>query len=249
MQDSSYEFLDDPVRFKSKGFPLARSVMASSCVPFAFTPVTIDKEFFEFPQDALLFHPILLDVGVYDNQVIHKVMQQGRFNCLFVIASDAGTGAAGELRYRNTISLLVETMNVFMSRIKKIQMMRNVYDNANTAGKEVAYFSLGWNIENCIPGFIKNLEKKQITQTVIDAHQLKAAWITDPKHYETEITTHLRARTGYETIYKPSDEEKRIARNVGTNLTALSTQEVNCLIRQAEALTELQAKLYCPSLF
>lgn len=42
MQDSTYQFMDDPVKFKAGGFPLARAVMASSCVPFAFTPVTID---------------------------------------------------------------------------------------------------------------------------------------------------------------------------------------------------------------
>jgi NTE family protein len=249
MQDSTYEFLDDPVRFNTKGFPLANSVMASSCVPFAFTPITIDKAYFQDQGEAECYHPMLVDGGVYDNQGIHKLMQHGRYNCPFVITSDAGAGSAGELRFRNTFALLVETMNVFMSRIKNVQMMRNVYDNASTAGKEVAYFSLGWDIENCIPGFIKNLDKKQITPTVMAAHQLKEEWIAHPKKYEAEITVHLRNRTGYDTINKPSDEEKRIARNVSTNLTSLSKIKVDCLIKQAEALTELQVKLYCPSLF
>ena len=49
-------------------------------------------------------------------------------------------------------------------------------------------------------------------------------------------------------IEKPAAEEKKIARAVNTNLTSLSRQKLDCLIRQAEALTEIQVKLYCPSL-
>jgi NTE family protein len=249
MQDSTYEFLDDPVRFKAADFPLARAVMASSCVPFAFTPVTINREFFEDPKEALLQHPILVDGGVYDNQGIHKVMQKGQYNCTHVISSDAGAGSSGEIHFQNTLTLLIETMNVFMSRIKKAQMIRNVYDNASTVNKEVAYFSLGWDIENCIPGFVKNLSKKQITKTVIDVHKLKSEWIAEPEKYEAEIIAHLQERTGYASINKPTKTEKEIACKVGTNLTSLSRIRVDCLIKQAEALTELQVKLYCPSLF
>jgi NTE family protein len=248
MQDSTYEFLDDPVRFKAADFPLARSVIASSCVPFAFTPITIDKEFFEDPNEAEHFHPILVDGGVYDNQGIHKVMQKGKYDCRCVITSDAGAGSSGELHYHNTFALLLETINVFMSRIKKVQMIRNVYDNASTVKKEVAYFSLGWDIEYCIPGFVKSLSKKQITKTVIDAHQLKTEWTAKPKKYEAEIIAHLQERTGYFSINKPTEKEKKIARSVSTNLTSLSKIKVDCLIKQAEALTELQVKLYCPSL-
>lgn len=248
MQDSSYQFLDRPVRFKPADFPLARAVMASSCVPFAFTPVTIAREFFDNAEDAAGIHPVLVDGGVYDNQGIHKVMQEGSFSCDIVITSDAGSGSSGELRFHNTLTLLLETVNVFMSRIKKVQMMRNVYDHAATAGKEVAYFSLGWDLEKCIPGFIENLAKGQMPPSVIAAHRLKAEWVTDPRQYETEIATHLEQCTGYAAIPSPSAEEKRLARNVGTNLTSLSSRQVDCLIAQAAALTELQVKLYCPSL-
>ena len=191
MQDSTYQYMDDPVKFKGTNFPLARAVMASSCVPFAFTPVTIDKKFFEDPADAENFHPLLVDGGVYDNQGIHKVMQKGRYECGYVITSDAGCGSSGEMQFKNTISLLMETVNVFMSRIKKMQMVRNVYDNAATANKQIAYFSLAWDMENCISGFITNLEKKQITQSVIAAHQLKPEWVADPKTYQTAITDYL----------------------------------------------------------
>lgn len=248
MQDSTYQFMDDPIQFKAVDFPLARAVMASSCVPFAFTPVTIDKKYFKDPADGEKVHPILVDGGVYDNQGIHKVMQSGQYNCDIVITSDAGCGSSGEMNFKNTFSLLMETVNVFMSRIKKSQMVRNVYDNASTVNKQVAYFSLGWDMENCIGGFITNLEKKQITQSVIAGHQLKPEWVADPKGYEAAITVYLKNRLGYAAIPKPTPEEKKIARNVGTNLTSLSKRKVDCLIKQAEALTELQVKLYCPSI-
>lgn len=248
MQDSTYQFMDDPIQFKAAGFPIARAVMASSSVPFAFTPVTIGKEFFADPADAEKVHPILVDGGVYDNQGIHKIMQKGQYECSTVITSDAGSGSSGEMRFNNTLSLLMETVNVFMSRIKKSQMVRNVYDNAATVNKQIAYFSLGWDMENCIGGFITNLEKKQITQSVITAHQLKPEWIADPKSHVAAITVYMKNRLGYAAINKPTPEEKKIARSVGTNLTALSKRKVDCLIKQAEALTELQVKLYCPTI-
>lgn len=248
MQDSTYEYMDEPVKFESADFPVARAVMASSCVPFAFTPITIDKKFFQDPAKAGRYHPLLVDGGVYDNQGIHKVMQQGTYACDYVITSDAGAGSSGELTFKNTITLLMETVNVFMSRIKKEQMIRNVYDNAATVNKEVAYFSLGWDIENCINGFINNLAKKQITSAVIAAHQLQPEWVNNPSGFRTVISDYLKKRLDYDHIPGPNEAEKHIARTVGTNLTALSQQQVDCLIKQAAALTELQVKLYCPSL-
>lgn len=248
MQDSTYQYMKPPVKFKAAGFPISRAVMASSCVPFAFTPVKIDKDFFENEPEADKVHPLLVDGGVYDNQGIHKIVQSGSYECSHIITSDAGGGSTGELKFSNTISLLISTVDVFMSRIKKSQMVQDVYDNANTVKKEIAYFSLAWDIENCIPGFIQNLAKGNITQKVIDAHQLPEDWVKHPHEFESEITEYLKAATNYNGIPKPTPEERVIARTVGTNLTSLSKQQVDCLIKQAECLTELQIKLYCPSL-
>lgn len=248
MQDSTYQYLKEPVLFDATDFPVARAVMASSCVPFAFTPIKIDKQYFKNPDDAKRIKPILVDGGVYDNQGIHKIMQSGRYACDYVITSDAGGGSYKQGNYNNAISLLIATVDVFMSRIKKVQMMQDVYDNAATTKKQIAYFSLGWDIENCIPGFINNLAARQITQSVIDAHQLKPEWVNDPKKYEVEITEYMKSKTGYSAIDKPTQEERKVARDVGTNLTSLSKQQVDCLMKQSACLTELQVKLYCPSL-
>jgi len=247
MWDTSYGSKANPM-FKNDGFPLSRAVMASSCVPFAFTPVTIAKEYFRNPADAEKIHPLLVDGGVYDNQGIHKIMQDNR-DLNIIITSDAGGGSKGEITTKNTFTLLTETVNVFMARIKKSQMVTDVYDNADTFKKEIAYFSLAWDMENCIPGFIDNLEKKQITEAVITAQRLKEDWVSHPRKYAVEIEDHLKKNVNYDSIPKPTPEEKKIARGVGTNLTALKKEEVDCLIKQALALTEIQVKLYCPSLF
>ncbi|MET0635335.1 MAG: patatin-like phospholipase family protein [Chitinophagaceae bacterium] len=248
MMDSTYQYLSPPISFEASGFPVSRAVMASSCVPFAFSPIHIEKKFFTNPEDAEKVHPVLVDGGVYDNQGIHKIMQRGRYACGTVITSDAGTGSAGESKFPNTIGLLMETVNVFMSRIKKVQMVQDVYNNAGTANKQIAYFSLGWDVENCISGFIRNLASRQITREVTEAHQLKPEWVLDPENYETVIADYLKQRLDYNNIDKPSDEEKKIARGVGTNLTSLSKIQVDCLMKQAGALTEIQVKLYCPGI-
>lgn len=248
MQDSTYQYMEPRITFQAEYFPLSRAVMASSCVPFAFTPIAIDKKYFTNKNDAKRIHPVLVDGGVYDNQGIHKIMQKGQYACDIVITSDAGSGSTGEMTFSNTVALLMQTVNVFMSRIKKVQMVQDVYGNAAGAKKQIAYFSLGWDVENCISGFVNNLESKQITQAVIEAHQLRPEWVNDTKAYKDIIINYLKDRLNYMAIDKPTKEEKKIARNVGTNLTSLSKRQVDCLMKQAEALTELQVKLYCPVL-
>src|SRR6202000_2751788 len=68
MEDSVYAYYSPPVRFKHTNFPVAKAVMASTCVPFAFTPVRIDPKFFVDPEDSTRCNPVLVDGGVYDNQ-------------------------------------------------------------------------------------------------------------------------------------------------------------------------------------
>ncbi len=250
MGDSTYEYMDPPVRFDPASFPLSRAVMASSCVPFAFTPIAIDPRFLAKPVPPNPPHPLLVDGGVYDNQGIHKLTVEGRYDCAHVITSDAGGGSDGELRFSNTVALLIATVDVFMARIKKAEMMEELYDNTKTANRQIAYLSLAWNITRLIPGFIDNLAKGQIAPSVITALELKPEWVEHTAEHRAEIARYLEERTGYRQILAaaPTEEERNRARRVGTNLTSLSKLDVDCLIKQAACLTELQVKLYCPSL-
>lgn len=241
MGDSSYP----DVVFKPENFPLSRAVMASSCVPFAFTPVGIASEFYENPTQAIVANPVLVDGGVYDNQGIHKLTpRQG--GCQTVLVSDAGNKLPFQDAYNNVFVLLIRTMDVFMARIKHFQMMAHVYNNAQTAKREIAYWSLGWDIENCIGGFVTNLENGNILPHVVQAHAIPAEWLAKVSGYRSEIKEHLRIRTDYDNLPQIVEEDRKVARSVGTNLTKLSRRQIDCLMNHAAILTELQIKLYCP---
>ena len=255
MQDSTYQYLKDgqgnplPVNFNGAEFPLARAVMASSCVPGAFTPIRISRKFFSNPdRDFSRVNPQLVDGGVFDNQGIHKIMVAGQYECSTVITSDAGNQLSQKGNFNNLVSLLSRCMNIFMTRIKNAQLVNDIYENTELGSKEIAFLSLGWDVENCIPGFIQNLAGKKITAQVIKAHQLKDEWVAQPLAHAAEIQAWLEQTTGYQAIPKPTIDEVNIARTVSTNLKALSKPQVDCLMKQAAAICEIQVKLYCPSI-
>lgn len=249
MSDSTYSYWDPPILFKPEKFPVSRAVMASSCVPFAFSPIGIHKDFFKDPNLYGTVVPKLIDGGVYDNQGIQKLTQAGsRYECDIIITSDAGGNFIAEEKYPNTIALLIRTVDLFMYRIKAFQMQQNIY--RNTAAKPIAYFSLGWELKNLIPGFIRNLESGQILQEVLDAHNLLPQWVADPEKYTNQITAKLESNINYAGISSNAltKAEWEIARKVATNLTCLSSQKTDYLICHAETLTEAFVKLYCPML-
>jgi NTE family protein len=194
MADSTYTYSTPPVYFNSTSFPIARAVVASSCVPFAFTPVTIAPNYFREPSDATRAHPLLIDGGVYDNQGIQKLTQaNSRYECNTIVVSDAGPGLSplGSRPYPNTAALLLRTVDLFMNRIKNVQMMAHLFQRATEHSKCIAYLSLGWELKNSIPGFINNLSQKNIPSAVVAARQLRSEWVANPKEYCAEITKYL----------------------------------------------------------
>lgn len=242
MGDSTY----DGVKFKSALFPVSRAVMASSCVPFAFTPVPVDKEFFASANDTDRAHPMLIDGGVYDNQGMHKLtFDTSGYRCAYVITSDAGNKMPFEGSYGNVFTLLIRTMDLFMNRIKKFQMMDNMYQPGRSKEREIAYISLGWDLDRCIPGFVDNLLNNNIQERIIQAHRIPKEFL-DPFD-APKIEEYLEKQTGYAEIRSRQQTPRQlaIARSVGTNLTGLSDEQINALINQSELMTELQVRLYC----
>ncbi|MGC4039682.1 MAG: patatin-like phospholipase family protein [Flavobacterium sp.] len=256
MSDSTYLHpkADDPIAplpgkitFKQSDFPISRAVMASSCVPFAFSPISIGKEFFTNEQDFFKIKPKLVDGGVYDNQGIHKLtfIKSGTY-CENVIVSDAGNFLPHENWSFNSLFLLTRTSNIFMSRIKNFQMMANLYTiNPNSM---VAYQSLAFDLNDSIDEFIKMLKSGYIKDQVIKAHNIDQQDI-DNKNWEA-IKEYLKNKIGYEAleIKGCNADELKIARKVRTGLSALSESKINALMKHAEAITELQVKLFLPHL-
>lgn len=249
MEDSTYARYGQPILFNSANFPVARAVMASSCVPFAFTPVTIDRSFYQEPAQFGKIDPQLVDGGVYDNQGIHKITQaNSSYSCDIIVISDAGNKLPFEKWYNNTFTLLLRTVDTFMLRIKNFQMIQNVYQNQH--GREIAYLSLGWDLEECIPGFYNSMVQKSISPELLAAHQLPQNWIEEPLKFRQKIIAHLAARCNFMQISALTLPKERLAniRSIGTNLTCIKPALVNDMIIHAANLTELQIRLYCPSL-
>lgn len=252
MSDSTYEYPTNgssKIEFKPREFPVARAVAASTCVPFAFTPIKINKDFFKNPSDYNRIKPTLIDGGVYDNQGIHKLTQKGSsYECDIIIVSDAGNNLPSISLFKNTLSLLIRTSDVFMQRIKNFQMMYNIYNMNNSKKKEIAYQSLGWDHANCINGCVTGILDGHLLEATVNAHGITKIEI-DSKD-QPSIERRLIVNTKYEELLKrvPSEQETNLARSISTNLTTLSEKEVSALIKHSEVLTELQIRLYCPSL-
>ena len=175
--------------FDATNFPLSRAVMASSCVPYGFTPITIASRFVNGKYEDCEQKPEppkLIDGGVYDNQGAHKLSHdKSRFHCDYIIVSDAGNGKISAASTTHFFNLVVNSTNMMMDRIKKMQRSDNLYEGFG--GKEhFAYVPLEWDCcERQLHGFIKNLREDNIHPDVWQAHGITEAEIAALKSNET----------------------------------------------------------------
>lgn len=249
MTDSSYEYpkTGSNISFNGRDFPVARAVMASTCVPGVFSPVRIHKRYFAKVGDAKRVNPCLVDGGVYDNQGIHKVtFRDSSFFCHNVIVSDAGTMMPEESSFQNSLSLLIRTSAVLMNRVKNFQMQRSLFEVPNENKSVVAYQSLGFDVHKSIQEFLNMLKAGYISDKVMAAHRINQLDV-DEENWES-IRGMLEERIDYQSILRKScsNLELEIARSIRTNLTPLSETEINVLIKHAMNMTEIQVKLFCP---
>ena len=248
MSDSKYtnENANPKVEFSHENFPIARAVVASTCVPIVFTPVKISIEFFKDPKDFYKVTPRLIDGGIYDNQGIHKLTQKNSScYCKNVIVSDAGRGLDMKKEFTNQITLLSCTIDIFMERIKNVQMMNNLY-NGQCNNSIVAYQSLSFDLESSLSEFLKMLKDKNILPEVIKAHEIEKNDI-DSQNWD-KIKEHIKNRIDIDKIIAKgcTKEELIKARGIKTGLSWFKQWKIDLLIKHAEAITELQVKLFLP---
>jgi NTE family protein len=132
---------------------------------------------------------------------------------------------------------------------KDLDMAQNIYQVPNK--REVAYLSLGWDIRGSVSGFYDNLVGKKISTEVITAHQFPEEWIKTPAQFKTEIITHMNKRCRFDELAKSQHDPAtlKVIRNIGTNLTPIREDKIRNLMKHSALLTEVQLRLYCPSLF
>jgi len=242
--------------FYHEQFPISKAVMASSCVPFAFCPIRIPKTFRTSVMKGKK-QPMLLDGGLYDNQGTHVLTDKmSPYKCSYIIVSDAGNGEVSDKWVLNPLITLKRTSEVFMQRIKKIQIQQNLFMKAHP-DKRFAYALLEWDVnERILKGFVENLKHDNIYPEVVVAHQITPEDIAQLKNSDTSvaagerITAKLKKNILWDDFksLKPSEEEHKKAYAIGTWLFGLSKENVELLSKEAEWKVTMQVRLYLPML-
>lgn len=107
------------------------------------------------------------------------------YKCSYIIVSDAGNGEVSDKRVFNPLITLKRTSEVFMQRIKKIQVQQNIFMKAHP-DKRFAYALLEWDVnERMLKGFVENLKHDNIYPEVVVAHQITPEDITQLKNSDT----------------------------------------------------------------
>lgn len=251
----SYQYQDKKESiFKPENFPIAKAVMASSCVPFIFSPITINSVYYKDKYREWKKKPLLIDGGLYDNQGAHKLTEeQSLYKCDYVIVSDAGNTEINSNWVTNTFTLLIKTSDILMRRIRNIQIQNNIYNHNNTI--RTVYVSLAWDLsERIIKGFINNAICGNIPDKLLALHNLSKEELklaTDERSQPyLDLLSKLKQNVNWSDLEKnkPSTDELNIARSVKTNLIGLTVKKIDALIHVAEWLTEIQIRLYMPEL-
>lgn len=242
--------------FYHEFFPVSKAVMASSCVPFAFCPIRIPQTFRTSVMKGKKL-PMLLDGGLYDNQGTHVLTDKmSPYKCSYIIVSDAGNGEVSDKWIFNPLVTLKRTSEVFMQRIKKIQVQQNLFMKAHP-DKRFAYALLEWDVnEKMLKGFVENLKHDNIYPEVVVAHQITPEDITQLKNSDTSAVAgeRIMAKLKRNILWddfkslKPSEEEHKKAYAIGTGLFGLSKESVELLSKEAEWKVMMQVRLYLPML-
>lgn len=251
VSDSSYEFPKDgggSIKFVAKSFPIATAVASSTSVPAPFNPVQIDKKYFATATDYDRVHPSLVDGGLYDNQGIHKITQyNSSYACDVIICSDGSQPFKYKFNGLNSVAVLYRATDVMMRKIKNLQFIRDVYDPK----REIAYYSLDWQYDLCVKYFISEAIQNKVSSSILAFHNLDLDLYKNGNSFDfLKMSEYLKNRIGFTTIVQKGLSKEQILKIslIGTNLTALTGEQICLLSGHAEVLTELQIKLYCPSL-
>lgn len=241
------------LQFNTENFPLAKAVMASSCVPFAFSPIKISRKYQIGQCDK---SPLLVDGGLYDNQGAHKFEGYDRYFAVdYAIVSDAGNTKISSRWCVNLFLTLMTTSDILMRRIKNFQRQQNSYIPEYKKKVIYVYSDLLWDKYEEFPErFVKNIKDGFISKKVIAYHGISVDMIhrlnidaTYSAAFE-EILAIIKKNIGWDDLVKSIPKNHSIAENVCTNLIGLSKKKINALIEHSEWMTEVQIRLHLPFL-
>ena len=241
------------LQFKTLGFPLARAVMASSCVPQFFSPIKIGKK---YRTGKSLKKPLLVDGGLYDNQGAHKFeSSDSHYAVDYAIVSDAGNSGISSKWCVNPIGTLVMTSEILMKRIKNFQRQHNSYIPDYKKKVLYAYNDLMWDEYETFPRrFVENIKAGYITKQVLVAHGITNEMLSQLSDVQTsedafkEILSLVEKNIGWQELLQRVPKNHTVAVKVCTNLVGLTDEKINALIEHSEWMTEVQVRMHLPFL-
>lgn len=241
------------LKFFTKGFPVAKAVMASSCIPQIFSPIKLSAKYAKGESDI---EPLLVDGGIYDNQGAHKFDSSDSFFAVdYAIVSDAGNTLISSKMCINPIMTLWTTADILMKRIKNFQRQHNSYIPENKKKTLYAYTDLMWSTYEEFPiRFVMNIKNGYIPKIVLDAHGITDDMLLRLKEEKTsrkaveEVLHLVQKNIGWDELLKRVPQKHSIAAKVSTCLVGLSKKEINALIEHSEWMTEVQVRMHLPFL-
>lgn len=249
---TDYNNFSRPILFKVLEMPVSVAVSASTAVPYPFNPIKIHKNHYSNPNVSEEINPSLVDGGVYDNQGIHKLTTiNSSYRCDYIICSDASAPFTRKFFQINPLPILTRVNHLMMNRVKNLQSIQNVYNNVTGLVKEIAFFSINWNYENCLTGFVNNLKNGNVRESIIKSHSIPKEYYENPNDFKyNEINSYLSKKINFEIIIKNGVNTYEIGyiSKIKTGLSTLTPTEIDLLTRHAAVLTEIQLRLYCPSI-
>lgn len=250
-----YEYAKEPTKFHGDEFPISRAVMASSCVPHLFPPVKVDDR---YQEGKILSNLLLVDGGLYDNQGAHKLTQtNSSYYTEYCIVSDAGNTYLSNAGSRNSLRLILKTIDIMMNRIRSMQSFLNMFTQLHPNSR-FAYIALKWDKNDEVERFVNNVRNGNVYDEVISAHHITEQMVNDLKSADKDereqafstMVDWVKYNIGWEELSQktPSRAKLDIAQSVSTNLKALKPEQIDALIAHSEWLGEVQVRLYLPFL-
>lgn len=240
---------------KGEEIPISFAVASSTCVPSIFSPTIIAKRYYE---EGKYKNTLLVDGGLYDNQGAYILTESTNklYRVENVVISDAGNTRPDIKGVRNTICLMLQSIEVLMNRIRTIQIRTNIYNRTKKNSAYYAYVSLLWSEWNSmVDRFMDNIKKENVPELVLSAHRISLDDVIafrekNDQNAKFRIEECFKKSIGWQVLLDraPSKELHEIALSVGTNLTPLSKRKIDALSAHSEWLTELQIKTYLPHL-
>ena len=250
-----YAYAKEPTIFHGEEFPVSKAVMASSCVPHLFPPVRVDEC---YQEGKKLPNVLLVDGGLYDNQGAHKLTQiNSSYYTEYCIVSDAGNTYLTNEGSRNSLRLVLKTVNIMMNRIRSMQSFMNMFTQLHPDSR-FAYVALKWDENDEVERFVNDIKKGHVYDDALKAHRIREQMVTDLKSTDkdvcsqafSDVVKQVKSNIGWERLSSmiPPRAVLDIAQAVGTNLKALKEEQIDALIAHSEWLSEIQTRLYLPFL-